>query len=148
MWAICLLLIWLHSQQRQVFFCYAASTQPPFPLPLITAVYPGMHNFSLAWQLLVDNICVLQMPPGIEISHVNELSFYTVAMELTRVLHALIRPKQLPTLPLPFVPVLHRMAMVSDSNSSASSGFSLLSRSTERGRYFRQTRKDLDRTIP
>lgn len=46
-----------------------------------------MHNFSLAWQLLVDNICVLQMPPGIEISHVNELSFYTVAMELTRVLH-------------------------------------------------------------
>ena len=93
MWAICLLLIWLHSQQRQVFFCYAASTQPPFPLPLITAVYPGMHNFSLAWQLLVDNICVLQMPPGIEISHVNELSFYTVAMELTRVLHALISTK-------------------------------------------------------
>ena len=51
-----------------------------------------MHNFSLAWQLLVDNICVLQMP-GLEISHVNELSFYTVAMELTRVLHALISTK-------------------------------------------------------
>lgn len=87
-----------------------------------------------------------------EISHVNELSFYTGAMELTRVLHALISTKTAvyppPSVPLPFVPALHSMAMVSDSNSSASSGFSLLSRSTERGRYFRQTRKDLDKTIP
>ena len=44
--------------------------------------------------------------------------------------------------------VLHSMAIALVSNSSASSGFSLVSRSTERGLYFRQTRKDLDKTIP
>ena len=37
--------------------------------------------------------------------------------------------------------------MALDSNNSASSGLSLDSNNTERGRYFRQTRKDFDKTM-
>ena len=40
-----------------------------------------------------------------------------------------------------------RMAMASDSKRSASSGMSLDSSITERGRYFRHTRIDFFRTI-